>query len=94
MTSIAKDASLVQEMKIRIERLETQVENLHQSRHKSELFSDDQAKEQIENYLSQKKMEGKTKISLLDISLDLHLPVSQVEPIMEKLKHKGIREVE
>ncbi len=49
------------------------------------------AKEMIISYIKNKKKRRITKISLLDFTLDLNLPASQVERIMDTLEGKLVK---
>lgn len=49
-------------------------------------ITDYQARKEILIYLKQKKKQGKTKISIIDLVADLQLPAQQIEKIMENLE--------
>ena len=57
------------------------------------MVSNELARKEIEKYLSLQKESGITKVSIVEITEALNLPVEQVESIMEKLFEKGIKEV-
>ena len=90
----ASDMRTIHQLKTRVERLESEMKDLQHTTRPSVHASDAHAKELIENYLRQKKIIGKTRISLLDVALDLHLSVEQANKVMNELKQKGIQEVE
>ena len=78
----------------KIEGLEKKVSRLEQGVTPIKIISDELAEEKIKAYLIAKKNEGHMKIDLIDIVNDVCLPVEQIEKIMEKLKSKGVKEIE
>ncbi len=59
----------------------------HQVR--SESIQDSEAKEKILYLLSRFKAHGQKHIDIIDLKNRLHLPVEQIENIMERLEKEG-----
>ena len=57
-------------------------------------IDDTSASNEIKNYVIQKKAQGTTKLSLIDISESLLLPIEQIEKIMGTYEKEGkVKEV-
>lgn len=83
------------EMRVRLERTLSKFLKGEVRKHIYRLLSDAQAKEEILNLLKQAKMEGKTKISVIDIMQETNLPPQQISSVMARFEQEGkIREEE
>jgi len=56
--------------------------------------SDSRAEKEISQFLLRRKRGGKQLVSALDVYAELHLPFDQINAILEKLKSKGLKEVD
>lgn len=85
----------VDTLQTKIERLETQMHYLRNQYAKEKLnISDDMAEELIVDFIKESKARGVVEIDVLDIADSLKLPFDQIRKIMDKLKDRGIKEVE
>jgi len=85
----------VDTLQSKIEKLETQMNHLHNQYVKGKLnISDDMARELIVDFIKESKERGIVEIDVLDIADSLKLPFEQIRKIMDKLKDRGIKEVE
>lgn len=72
--------------------VEERLRHLLRQKELSEKFrgiDDDTARSEINNFIIEKKREGITKLSVIEISAVLRLPIEQVEKIMDVYKKEG-----
>ena len=80
-------------MEERLHQLESEVEKLRSTIQHEVHFSEKEFTSRIEDYIFDKKEHGKVRVSILEISQDLNIPIEHVDRVMQKLSAKGIREV-
>ena len=76
----------------RIEKLESELEIIKNQTIRE--VCDEMAQNEIESFITKWKVEGKTKLSILDIVENLCLPVEQIDKIMKKLEKRGLKEID
>ncbi|MFC2143152.1 hypothetical protein ACFLQN_02015 [Candidatus Aenigmatarchaeota archaeon] len=85
-------ASFFDQLQSRIEKLEKELKEMKKEDIRS--IVDDLAEKEIISFIKNEKKKGKEKISILDIMESLCLPADQINRIMEKIKKRGIREID
>jgi predicted transcriptional regulator len=78
-------------LECKVDELETKIKTLTIG---VRIIGDDMAEEEIKARLIELKRNGINKISLVDLVDTLRLPVEQIESIMDKLKNKGVKELD
>lgn len=57
-------------------------------------LSDEQAKEEIVKFIKSQKASGNNRISIIDITETLSLPIEQIDKIMKTLEKRGLKEID
>jgi len=84
--------SLFNKLQQKVDKLERELKNeiLISDNLIEKKTSDLEAKEEITKYLQDTKKKGITKVNIVDMVLELHLPANQIEKIMDSLEGKQI----